>query len=83
VHVAGVFNFLRLAEAAGWRTVFLGPSISVEKIIAAAKREQADLVGVSFCLTPITGERLLGSSLKPPMNCAQLVCVSSLHARRQ
>jgi len=43
-----------------WRTVFLGPAISVEKIIAAAKREQADLVGVSYCLTPETGERLLG-----------------------
>lgn len=47
VHVAGVFNFLRLAETAGWRTVFLDPAISVEKIIAAANREQADLVGVS------------------------------------
>jgi methanogenic corrinoid protein MtbC1 len=60
VHVAGVFNFLRLAETAGWRTIFLGPAISVEKIIAAAKREQADLVGVSYRLTPETGERLLG-----------------------
>ena len=26
VHVAGVVNFLRLAEQAGWRTVFLGSS---------------------------------------------------------
>jgi len=60
VHVAGVFNFLRLAEAAGWRTVFLGPAVSVEQIIEAAKREQADLVGVSYPLTPETGERLLG-----------------------
>ena len=30
VHVAGVINFLRLAEAAGWRTVFLGPAVPVE-----------------------------------------------------
>jgi methylmalonyl-CoA mutase cobalamin-binding subunit len=60
VHVAGVINFLRLAEQAGWRTVFLGPAVPPEAIIAAAKRENADLVGVSYRLTPETGERLLG-----------------------
>lgn len=60
VHVAGVMNFLRLAEAAGWRTVFLGPAVPIEKVLEAARREQADLVGVSYRLTPETGERLLG-----------------------
>jgi methylmalonyl-CoA mutase cobalamin-binding subunit len=60
VHVAGVANFLRLAESAGWRTVFLGPATPVAQLIAAAEREQADLVGVSYRLTPETGERLLG-----------------------
>ena len=67
VHVAGVMNFLRLAEAAGWRTVFLGPAASVDKFLEAARREKADgsvelaeiLVGVSYRLTPETGERLL------------------------
>ena len=59
VHVAGVANFLRLAEAAGWRTVFLGPAVSIERVLAAAREEQADLVGVSYRLTPDTGERLL------------------------
>ncbi len=59
VHVAGVLNFLRLAEAAGWRVVFLGPAVSVEEVLAAARREKADLVGVSYRLTPETGERLL------------------------
>ena len=52
VHVAGVVNFLRLAEASGWRTVFLGPAVGVNELLAAAKREQADLVGVSYRLTP-------------------------------
>ncbi len=61
VHVAGVMNFLRLAEVAGWRTVFLGPAVSIEEILAAARREQATLVGVSYRLTPETGERLLGA----------------------
>ena len=60
VHVAGVSNFLRLAEAAGWRTVFLGPAVSIEQFLEAAQNEQADLVGVSYRLTAETGERLLG-----------------------
>ena len=61
VHVAGVIRFLRLAEAAGWKTVFLGPAVSIDSFIEAIQREEADLVGVSYRLTPETGERLLGS----------------------
>jgi len=60
VHVAGVMNFLNLAEIAGWRTVFLGPAVPVDEFLRAAREEQADLVGVSYRLTPETGERLLG-----------------------
>ncbi len=60
VHVAGVMNFLRVAEEAGWRTIFLGPSVPIAEVIAAAERENADLVAVSYRLTPDTGERLLG-----------------------
>lgn len=60
VHVAGVVSFLRLAEAAGWKTVFLGPAVSVEDFLQAVRREGADLVAVSYRLTPETGERLLG-----------------------
>lgn len=60
VHVAGISNFLRLAEAAGWRTVFLGPAVPIEEVLDAARQEKAELVGVSYRLTPETGERLLG-----------------------
>lgn len=60
VHVAGVSNFLRLAELAGWKTFFLGPAVPVERVIEIARREKASLVGVSYRLTPETGERLLG-----------------------
>ena len=60
VHVAGVSNFLRLAEAAGWQTIFLGPAVPIERVLQAAIEEKADLVGVSYRLTPETGERLLG-----------------------
>jgi methylmalonyl-CoA mutase cobalamin-binding subunit len=60
VHVAGISNFLRLAEAAGWQTVFLGPAVPIERVLESAKKERADMVGVSYRLTPETGERLLG-----------------------
>jgi hypothetical protein len=60
VHVAGVMNFLRLAEQAGWRTVFLGPATPIEDVLAVARHERADLVGVSYRLTPETGAHLLG-----------------------
>jgi len=60
VHVAGVMNFLRLAETAGWNTIFLGPAISISEVLTAAKNNKADLVGVSYRLTPETAERLLG-----------------------
>ena len=59
VHVAGVNKFLRLAEAAGWKTIFLGPSVPIEKILKTAQEEGADMVAVSYRLTPETGERLL------------------------
>ncbi len=60
VHVAGVMNFLRLAELAGWTTIFLGPAVPVATVISEAKKHRAALVGVSYRLTPETGERLLG-----------------------
>lgn len=59
VHVAGIMNVLRLAGIAGWRTVFLGPAVSVDTFLEAARREKADVVGVSYRLTPETGEKLL------------------------
>jgi methylmalonyl-CoA mutase cobalamin-binding subunit len=60
VHVAGVLKFLRLAESAGWRTVFLGPAVTIDDVLRVARKENADLIGVSYRLTPETGERLLG-----------------------
>lgn len=66
VHVAGVSKFLRLAEQAGWNTIFLGPAVSPQKMLEAVRQAQSDgnfdevLVGISYRLTPETGERLLG-----------------------
>ncbi len=64
VHVAGVSRFLQLAKKAGWETRFLGPAVPVEKFVAAIEEARANadevLAGVSYRLTPETGERLLG-----------------------
>jgi len=60
VHVAGISNFLCLAEQVGWHTIYLGPAVSIEKVIEIAKKEKADLVGVSYRLTPKNAEYLLG-----------------------
>jgi hypothetical protein len=66
VHVAGVSKFLRLAKQAGWNTVFLGPAVPPKKMLDTVRKVQAEangdqvLVGVSYRLTPETGERLLG-----------------------
>ena len=84
VHVAGVSRFLQLAEEAGWRTVFLGPATPIEAVVAAAREHGADLVGVSYRLTPETGERLLGASLpRRPTICAAPGCGLPLAARRR
>ncbi len=68
VHVAGVMKFLRQAEIAGYKAIFLGPAVSIERVLAEVRREIESginptdlLVGVSYRLTPETGERLLGS----------------------
>ena len=59
VHVAGISNFLRIAEEAGWQTLFLGPAVPIDEFIKVANQEQAEIVGVSYRLTPETGENLL------------------------
>ena len=60
VHVAGINNFLRLAESAGWETIFLGPAVPIDTVLQAARDHHADLVGISYRLTPETAQRLLG-----------------------
>lgn len=52
VHVAGVVNFLNLAEAAGIRTVCLGPAVPVPRLLAAVQQHRPDVVAVGYRLTP-------------------------------
>ena len=58
VHVAGITNFLRLAESAGWRTIFLGPAVPIEQVLAAARQR-----------TPTWSVYRTGSRPKPAPSC--------------
>jgi len=59
VHIAGIHRFLRLAEKQGYETVFLGPAVSINQIIAAIRKYNPDIVGLSYRLTPETGIKII------------------------
>lgn len=52
VHVAGVVNFLRVAEDQGYNCIFLGPAVDVNELIDRVKNEKPEIAGVSYRLTP-------------------------------
>jgi hypothetical protein len=59
VHIAGVMDFLFLAESARWKTLFrdrLSLCFRSTSMHASTGRAR----GVSYRLTPDTGQRLLG-----------------------
>ena len=59
VHVAGIINFLRLAESQGYRTEFTGPATSIADFIDAAREVDPDILAVSYRLTPENAVLLL------------------------
>jgi len=52
VHVAGVIHFLSLAENEGYKTMFLGPATSIEKLFRSINELRPDIVSISYRLTP-------------------------------
>src|SRR5205823_5932890 len=59
VHVAGVVNFLNLAEQLGYETVCLGPAISVDALLAKVEVLDPARVAVGYRLTPENCRTLL------------------------
>jgi methylmalonyl-CoA mutase cobalamin-binding subunit len=56
IHVAGVYNFLSLAEKEGnFKPILLGPAISPKEFIGAINETDPDLIGVSYRLQPDAG----------------------------
>ena len=60
VHVAGVVNFLNLAEQLGYETVCLGPAVSVETLLERVAALDPAVVAVGYRLTPENCRSLLG-----------------------
>lgn len=52
VHVAGLLNFLRLAEQEGYVTTYLGPAVSVAGLVEAIRNRRPGLVAISYRLSP-------------------------------
>lgn len=59
VHVAGVINFLNLAQQEGYQTNFLGSACGLEKINEAIEEFNPDIVAVSYRLSPESVSALL------------------------
>jgi hypothetical protein len=60
VHVAGVVNFLNLAEQLGYETICLGPAVAVDDLLDQVARHDPALVAVGYRLTPENCHNLLG-----------------------
>ncbi|MGQ9630709.1 MAG: cobalamin B12-binding domain-containing protein [bacterium] len=58
IHVAGIMNFLRLAESLGYQTEFMGSATPVEKFVSALCERKPDLAAISYRLTPQVAEKL-------------------------
>jgi hypothetical protein len=59
VHVAGVVNFLNLAEQLGFRTICLGPAVSVDTLLEKIAAHDPAFVAVGYRLTPENCRNLL------------------------
>ncbi len=59
IHVAGILNFLQIAEKMGFKTRFLGPAVPVDEFVDAVKRSPARIVAISYRLTPENGMALI------------------------
>jgi len=52
VHVGGLHHFLKIAGAEGYKTISLGPAVSIKRIIGAIKEEKPSILALSYRLTP-------------------------------
>jgi hypothetical protein len=59
VHVAGVVNFLNLAEQVGYETICLGPAVDVDELLDRVALHEPAFVAVGYRLTPENCRSLL------------------------
>ena len=58
IHVGGILGFLRLAESLGYRTSFLGPAVSLDRLLAALAEQRPAIAALSYRLSPEVAGRL-------------------------
>jgi hypothetical protein len=61
VHVGGVLGFLRLAQSLGYMTYFMGPAVSVERLVAAITERKPTIAAISYRLAPETAGEIFES----------------------
>jgi len=59
VHVAGIFNFMRLAQEQHYKTEFLRPPNTISEIIQKIYQTNADIIALSYRLTPEVAVNLI------------------------
>lgn len=59
VHVAGLLNFLRLAESEGYERVYLGGAVSIDRLVEKMEKTRPDVVAISYRLGSEALEKLL------------------------
>ncbi|MFX1507490.1 MAG: cobalamin B12-binding domain-containing protein [Promethearchaeota archaeon] len=52
VHVAGVFNFMQIAQQHGYKLTFLRPPNTIEDIITEIEKLDPEIIALSYRLTP-------------------------------
>lgn len=78
VHVAGVHNFLRIAEKEGYEAKFLGGAVDLETLVKAISDSKPDLVALGYRLSAESARALLvGLRTKLAqnnlLNCAEFI----------
>jgi len=64
IHVTGTCNFIRIATQLGYECKFLGPATPSVEILNEIQKENYDIVGISYRLTPSTVRPLLRDFIK-------------------
>ena len=52
VHVAGTWGFANIAKKEGYNVTLLGPAVSVKEFIGAIIETDANIIGISYRLSP-------------------------------
>ncbi len=58
IHVAGILNFFALTKSLGWETCYLGPANSISTLISNIKKNNPDIIAISYRLSPETAEEI-------------------------